>query len=60
MFEVVYIGKVRVFKDFGGGGFICVFLEMVGKKGFGVVIYVDCVFLRELNMILMEVMIFES
>ncbi|AEH25263.1 phosphoribosylformylglycinamidine synthase subunit PurL [Pyrococcus yayanosii] len=58
--EAVYTGKVKALKDLGGGGLTCAASEMVGKKGFGAIIYADRVPLREPAMNAMEVMISES
>ncbi|ANF22682.1 phosphoribosylformylglycinamidine synthase subunit PurL [Thermococcus piezophilus] len=58
--EAVYTGRVRALKDLGGGGLTCAASEMVGKKGFGAVIYADRVFQREPGMNAVEVMISES
>lgn len=58
--EAVYTGKVRALKDLGGGGLTCAASEMVGKRGFGAIIYADKVLLREPGMTPLEVMISES
>ncbi|AAL80323.1 phosphoribosylformylglycinamidine synthase [Pyrococcus furiosus DSM 3638] len=58
--EAVYTGKVKALKDLGGGGLTCAASEMVGKRGFGAIIYADKVPLREPGMTPLEVMISES